>query len=438
MLVPLAAVLSIVSTAIASGGPGALDRSFGDRGKVLTGFKHGPGERSFGHPNFVSHANSVLVDSKDRVVAVGTAAQKFALARYKQDGRLDRSFSGNGKVTTQLSIRHKKKNRLSRAYAGAIDSHGRIVAAGLALGELAGDRIALARYKPNGHLDRTFGDHGEVRTLIGSKFGGCWARAVAIDATGRIVVAGFGPGDSFALARYEPNGKLDSSFGEGGTVTTSFSDYIDGAYSMAIDSRGRIVAAGLTLPLSGDSDVALARYESDGTLDPSFGNGGKVVTNFGGEDSANSIAIDSQDRIVATVDSPSRHNLGNFAVARYSEDGSLDGSFGQGGEVTTDFRNPSVAHDAVTDDHGRIVAAGRTARPSHGEPRPGDRKFALARYLPDGELDPAFSHDGKAITTFGSGKEAQGANGTAIDHRGRIVAAGYLRGKFALARYRGR
>src|SRR5215211_1940484 len=182
---------SIAATALASGGAGNLDRSFGDHGKVLTRFKHRHGRQSFGHPNIVPRAYSVLVDSKNRAVAIGTADEKFALARYKPTGRLDRSFSKNGKVTTQLSAVHKQRNRLSRAYAGAIDSHGRIVAVGLALGKLAGERIALARYKPNGHLDRSFGDHGEVRTLVGSKYGGVVARAVAIDSKGRIVVAGF-------------------------------------------------------------------------------------------------------------------------------------------------------------------------------------------------------------------------------------------------------
>jgi uncharacterized delta-60 repeat protein len=426
----------MAATAIASGGAGSLDRSFGDRGEVMTPFRHGHGhgDSNYGHPNFVPQAYDVLVDSRNRVVAVGTAAQRFALARYKPNGRLDRSFSNDGTVTTQVSV---SRNHLSAAYAGAIDSRGRIVAAGFALAKLAQDRIALARYKPNGHLDRSFGDHGEVRTGIYMD-----AQAIAIDPEGRIVVAGGGPGDCFALARYRPNGELDPSFGGDGTITTTFSDYVDGAYSMAIDSRGRIVAAGLTEPLSGPQDVALARYESDGTLDPSFGSGGKVVTDFGGEDQANSIAIDSQDRIVAAVYSPpqgaGRHFLGNFAVARYSANGSLDGSFGNGGEVATDFDDPSVAHDVAIDSRGRILAAGRTARPSHGRPSPGDRRFAVARYLPDGELDSDFSQDGKTTTKFGGSERVQEANALAFDSRQRIIAAGHVGGQFALARYRGR
>jgi uncharacterized delta-60 repeat protein len=417
--------LALAGTALASGGPGTLDRSFGDRGRVLTKFEHRNGRTSFGHPNLVPRAYSVLVDAKNRAVAVGTADQKFALARYKPNGHLDHSFSDNGKVTTQLSARHKKKNRLSRAYAGAIDSHGRIVAAGLALGDLSGDRIALARYKSSGHLDRSFGDHGEVRTLIGSRFGGCSARAVAIDSDGHIVVAGSGQADSWLLARYKPNGKLDRSFGAGGSVTTPFSNDFDGAESVAIDSQGRIVAGGFA-----KRDVALARYEPNGSLDPSFGNGGKVRTNFPGEVEARSIALDLQGGTVAALESREPANVRHFALARYRDDGSLDGSFGNGGEVTTDFGGHSVAESVSLDKSGRIVVAGRATGP-------GQRRFALARYLPDGELDPAFSHDGKKTTTFGSGNETQGANGTAIDRRGRIVAAGYLRGKFALARYLG-
>ena len=418
---------SIAATTLASGGAGNLDRSFGDHGKVLTRFKHRHGRQSFGHPNIVPRAYSVLVDSKNRAVAIGTADEKFALARYKPTGRLDRSFSKNGKVTTQLSAVHKQRNRLSRAYAGAIDSHGRIVAVGLALGKLAGERIALARYKPNGHLDRSFGDHGEVRTLIGSKYGGVVARAVAIDSKGRIVVAGFqgGPGQFFAVARYQPSGKLDRSFGENGTLRTSFSGY-DGAESVGIDSQGRIVAAGFA-----ERDLAVARYEPDGNLDPSFGDDGKITTDFPGVAAADSIAIDSQDRIIAGVDSQMPGKVRDFAGARYSEDGSLDGSFGNGGLVTTDFGGRSVAQDVAIDKSGRIVVAGRAASPGH-------RKFAIARYLSDGDLDSGFSHDGKTITIFGSGTEVQGANGVALDHKGRIVAAGYARGKFALARYHGR
>jgi uncharacterized delta-60 repeat protein len=415
---------SSAATAVASGGAGTLDRSFGDHGKVLTRFKHRTGRQSFGHPG-VPGAYSVLVDSKNRAVAIGTADEKFALARYKPNGRLDRSFSGNGKVTTQVSVNHREP--LSRAYAGAIDSRGRIVVAGSAWGKPSGYWIALARYKPNGQLDRSFGDQGEVRTLIGGRATEAWARAVVIDPKGRIVVAGLGPGDAQAVLRYKPNGKLDPSFGTNGTVTTGD---INGAESVAIDSQRRIVTGSYSTLGGRASDFALARYEPDGTLDPSFGDGGKVVTHAGGRDELHSIAVDSQDRIVAAGESRPPGGSLHFAIARYLENGSLDGSFGDGGEVDPDFEGHNLAHDVSIDSRGRIVAAGRAGTLGH-------RKFALARYLPDGRLDPTFSHDGKAITTFGNGKSVQGANGVAIDSKHRIVAAGFARGRFALARYHG-
>jgi uncharacterized delta-60 repeat protein len=417
-------VASIAATALASDGAGALDRSFGDHGKVLTRFEHG-----FGHPlsTFLPHANAVVIDSGDRVVAIGTADRRFALARYKSDGDLDRSFSENGKVKTQVSPRHR--GAYSKAYAGAIDSHGRIVVAGFATAKLYEGRFALARYKPDGHLDRSFGHDGKVTTDL--RLGDGWAYAVAIDSRDRIVAAGIGgiSGD-FALIRYESDGQLDRSFGMNGRVMTDFGGE-ERAFSLAIDSQGRIVAGGFTQERRHPSDFALARYEPDGTLDSSFGSGGKVVTNFAGRDYVRSIAIDSEDRIVGAGESGRPGDFRHFALARYSEDGSLDGSFGTGGRVTTDFEDRSRAEGVAIDSRGRIVGAGPASSPGH-------RKFAMARYTPNGDLDARFSHDGRTITTFGSGKRVQGAEGVAIDSRQRVVAAGYAGGRFALARYLGR
>ena len=423
VLACLGGVLALASSALASGSAGNLDRSFGDHGKILTRFEHGAG-----HPlsTFLPHANAVVTDPGNRVVVIGTADRRFAVARYNPDGDLDRSFSENGKVKTQVSPRHR--DAYSKAYACAIDSHGRIVAAGFATAKLYEGRFALARYKPGGRLDRSFGNDGRVTT--GLEVGDGWAYAVAIDSHDRIVVAGIGGIDGdFALIRYEPDGQLDRSFGTNGRVMTDFGGE-ERAFSLAIDSQGRIVAGGFTRERRHPSDFALARYEPDGTLDTSFGSGGKVVTNFAGRDYAHSIAIDSEDRIVAAGESGRAGDFRHFALARYSEDGSLDGSFGSGGRVTTDFEDHSRAEGVAIDSRGRIVAAGRASSPDH-------RKFALARYTPNGDLDAHFSNDGRTITTFGSGKRVQGAEGVAIDSRQRVIAAGYAGGRFALTRYLG-
>jgi uncharacterized delta-60 repeat protein len=348
---------------------GSLDRSFSRNGRVKT---------HFGHRWSFTSANSVATDPRGRIVAAGTTGKparhhladlEFAVARYKPNGRLDRSFSGNGKVTTNFVAGGDASG--DGAESVAIDSRGRIVAAGYAAGKHSrkGEQFALVRYKRNGGVDRSFSQNGRVTTDFDR--GSDNAHAVAIDSRGRIVVAGSawisGEGDGFALARYKPNGHLDRSFAHDGRVTTSFDPGYGLAYSVAIDSRGRIVAAGTDT----DSSFALARYRPNGTLDDSFGTGGKVTTGAGA--AANSVAIDSLGRIVAAGrDCNFDCSSYDFALARYRPTGSLDTSFGAGGTVTTDFAGGSdEANSVEIDSRDRIVAAGGGGRRND---------FALARY----------------------------------------------------------
>jgi uncharacterized delta-60 repeat protein len=209
------------------------------------------------------------------------------------------------------------------------------------------------------------------------------------------------------------------------------------ATSVAIDSQDRIVAAGMTRYSSDAGDFALARYDEDGGLDPSFSGDGRKRTDFGGLDFANSVAIDSQGRILAAGYASGYPATGyHFALARYDPDGSIDGSFGAGGRVTTDFGTDSLnqALSVAIDPQGRIVAAGITQlRGVSGQ------SFALARYDPDGSPDESFSGNGRLKTSFGGFDRARSV---AIDPDDRIVAAGETqdnagRERFALARYLG-
>jgi uncharacterized delta-60 repeat protein len=214
-----------------------------------------------------------------------------------------------------------------------------------------------------GELDTSFDDDGMVTT----DFGGLdEALGVAIQADGKIVAAGRGTavGD-FALARYNRDGSLDTSFDGDGKVTTDFGSPFDVALGVAIQPDGRIVAAGTA---AGD-DFALARYNRDGTLDTSFDGDGKVTTDFGAMDAAlGAPAIQPDGKIVAAGYTTAG---GDFALARYNRDGSLDTSFDGDGKVTTDFGSPfDVAAGVAMQPNGRIVAAGGDG---------GD--FALARYL---------------------------------------------------------
>jgi uncharacterized delta-60 repeat protein len=350
---------------------GSLDDSFSGNGKVKTNFVGGA-DRALG----------VAVQTNGRIVVAGIhgigANATFALVRYTPDGNLDPSFSGNGKVKTNFTPSIDFANDVS------IQADGKIVAAGLAgAAPLAHTgSFALTRYRPNGNLDGTFGGDGKVRTNFTDDLD--VAFGVALQANGKIVTAGGAGGinPAFALARHRPNGTLDDSFGGDGKVTTNFSPFgsHDQAHDLAIQADGRIVAVGLAQ--EPDFVFALARYRPNGSLDTSFGGDGKVRTDFGSPDldQANDVAIQADGRIVAAGsangDSPPR---GTFALARYTTDGSLDDSFGAGGKVTTNFtgRFDGASSVALHAD-GRIVAAGV----ADDTDVPGaDPTFAAARYL---------------------------------------------------------
>jgi uncharacterized delta-60 repeat protein len=403
--------------------PGDLDRSFGHNGKVKTGFE------------CRCSAHAVAIDDRGRFVAVGGAHERqgdFALARYKGNGKLDRSFSGDGRVTTDFF------GGTDSARSVATDSHGRIVAAGYScrFGFSCGPYgLGLARYGRDGHLDRSFGRRGRVRSGFYFAVG-----AVAIDSRNRIVVAGssprFGEG-RFALARYKPNGTLDRSFGTDGMVTTGMGppNRDDFATSVAIDRRGRIVAAGYTHRRRASRVFAVARYKPDGSLDRSFSGNGMTRTAFNGLSYANSAAIDSDNGIVAGgVGKRSKNYV--FALARYKSNGRLDRSFSRDGTVMTAFHSPSIqggagaaANTVAIDSHHRIVAAGLAGNVDY---QTKDNALALARYRPSGRLDRSFSDDGKVSRV----RSNHGAQAAAIDSRDRIVVADGV-SKFVLYRYLG-
>jgi uncharacterized delta-60 repeat protein len=269
---------------------GHLDPSFSTGGVVIT------------YVGGWSEANSVAVDSRGRIVAAGYSAsgttQGFALARYRADGELDPTFGSAGTVVTPMT--HPGLG--GPANSLAIDARGRIVVVGLSPHGSRGN-FALARYRPNGALDRSFSGNGRTTTHVE---GGGGANSVALDSSGRILVAGGGPQSAnFALARYKENGALDRSF-DGGKIVLGFRHA--SARSVVIDSRGRIVVAG------GNGRFALARYRPGGRIDRSFGGDGKVSTHLTRYAGAFSAAVDSRDRIVvAGVAGLAGHSL----LARY-------------------------------------------------------------------------------------------------------------------------
>ena len=259
------------------------------------------------------------------------------------------------------------------AFALAIQSDGKIVAAGKSSNGSTHD-FALVRYNTNGSLDTSFGTGGIVTTLVGISGG---AYALGLQSDGKIVAAGSSSNGSnydFALVRYNADGSLDTSFGTGGIVTTTVGSSDDYASTLGIQSDGKIVAAGYSYNGS-NYDFALVRYNTNGSFDTSFGTGGIVTTPVGSSDDyARTLGIQSDGKIVAAGYS-SNGSTYDFALVRYNTNGSLDTTFGTGGIVTTPVGSSGIAYALGLQSDGKIVAAGYSSNGSTYD-------FALVRYWP--------------------------------------------------------
>jgi uncharacterized delta-60 repeat protein len=414
-LLSVAVVLAwqLAVAAPAQARPGDLDRSFGMDGKVTTDFAG-------------SGLARALVVQDRKLVAAGVAfnsetSDDFGLARYNANGALDRSFGTDGKVTTNIigSISPDEANALVQ------QTDGKLVAAGRTLGPIGVFDFALARYSPDGTLDPSFGSGGIVTTDIAGTSDNAYA--LVRQADGKLVAAGstdnIETGSDFALARYNPDGTLDPGFGVGGTVTTDIASNINEARALVRQADGKLVAAGFAVGLTGTFDFALARYNPDGTLDAGFGTGGAVTTDIaGGDDFAHALAVQADGKLVAAGVAPTATGSA-FALARYNPDGTLDPSFGTGGTVTTDLNGGANALVVQVD--GKLVAAGVAGN-----------DFALARYNPNGTLDASFGTGGTVTTDFAG--TSDNAFALAVQADGKLVAAGGTGSAFALARYRAR
>jgi uncharacterized delta-60 repeat protein len=378
---------------------GTLDASFDTDGRQTVNF--GTSEAAYG----------VAVDSLDRVVVAGNAHNganyDFAVARLTVAGALDSNFDSDGKQTIAFGS--------SGDYATgvAIDSLNRVVVAGTT-GDGSSADFAVARLTAVGALDSSFDGDGKQTIAFGSL--GDYATGVAVDSLGRVVVAGNtynGSNDDFAVARFTAAGALDSSFDGDGKQTFAFGASYEAANGVAVDSLDRVVVAGST-EIGFNYDFGVARLTAVGALDSSFDGDGKQTVDFGGVDAARGVAVDSLDRVVV-AGSREIASIFDFAVARLTTAGVLDGDFDGDGQQTLGLTQStghgrSVAVDSV----GRTVVAGYV----YGS----DNDFAVTRYTSAGVLDTTFG--GTGIVTFVFGQDDDSAYSVAVDSLGRIVVAG--------------
>ena len=413
----VALIYFFIAPRSAQAAAGALDPRFGNGGVVQTDFSGGD-DYGFG----------VKVQSDGKTVVVGESGVyplfHSALTRYTKNGTLDQTFGTAGKVVAALDPGGDGSTAI------AFQADGKIVTAGSVIHNNFVLAFVTARFNPDGSLDQTFGTNGSVQTTFGDS--AAEGNDVVLQADGKIIVVGFtGAGsysslNNFALVRFNLDGSLDSSFGAGGKVKSASGV----ATSAVLQADGKILVGG-TYDTGSSNGFMLARYNSNGTLDGTFGNAGVAKTAIGSGDAFSfGIGLLSDGRIVLGGYSATTLDH-DFTVACYNANGTLDQTFGTGGIVTTDFSGGTddIAYALAVQRDNKIVLGGRS----------GDYptfNFALARYTSTGQLDQAFGTGGKVLTAV-----SNDSNGYALTITGsKITLAGAVANSqspfdFGVARY---
>jgi uncharacterized delta-60 repeat protein len=379
-----------------------LDPNFGTGGMALADF--GGSDQGF--------AMAVLNDGK--ILVAGRAWNvdqfDFGVARFNADGTLDSSFGVGGMVTTDLG------SMFDTAYAMTVQTNGKIVVVGQTEGAGTSYDFGMVRYNSDGSLDTNFGTGGKVVL----DFAGSYdiAYGVVVHASGKITVAGTATDADFhfrfGLAQFNADGSLDSNFGGAGQEMTTFGNFDTEAYTIMAGGGGTFVVAGYAYDLDmGTTDVALARYNSDGSLDSSFDLDGMVVSNLGADDEAiRALTMDGDGNILGAG-----NGNGDMLVVKYSSSGQLDTSFGSNGKVFVDFVGGYDVGRSVAVSGDKIHVAGIADMI-------GDTDMGLLSMHIDGSLDNDFCNCGKLALDLGSWDDE--AMGMVVENNGNLLLGGFM------------
>ncbi len=399
---------------------GNLDKTFGTNGKAIT---------PIGNASDKGFAVAVQPDGKIVVAGASYNNADFdtAVARYNADGTPDQTFGTGGKKVVNLSPSGESINAITLQADGKI-----VVAGGVIVGSEA--NFSVVRLNTDGSLDTSFDSDGSANTPVGATGVFDVANAVTIQTINgeeKIVAAG-SSGQDFAVVRYNADGSLDTTFDTDGIVITSIQSSIDNASGVAIqrlaNGEDKIVVAGSTRFNAGggsfNDDIAVARYNTNGTLDTTFDTDGKAITNISATDAARDVVIQKFGDLTKIVVGgiSMRASFLDFTLVRYNENGAVDTTFGTNGRAVTAIgNNEDQIHALALQPDNKIVAAGFARTGTNGV----NEDFALARYNANGTLDTAFGSCGKIITAIASGNGVDLAWGVALQPDGKVVAAGY-------------
>ena len=344
-------------------------------GSIDTTFGGGDGVVGETFPGGSGTGEHVLLRPDGKIVLVGLAATAtspgIGVMRFNADGSLDTTFDGDGRVI-------RFTGPIGFVEEAALQADGKIVV--VATHSTTSNDFAVARFNADGTVDATFGGgDGLVTTDFGS-LGNDVARAVAIDASGKIVVAGVANGNDWGLARYNTDGTPDTTFGGGGLVMTDFGSSAEAANGLVLQPDGKIVVVGVAGFPRG---VSVARYNVDGSPDTSFSGDGRASAEIGEGVEPTAVALQADGKIVVAGSIQPGNQDFEFLLTRFTADGSLDAAFGAGGAVVTDFAGfNDFGSDVAVQADGKIVVAG-TSIPDNA-----NFDFAVARYYGDATVLP--------------------------------------------------
>ncbi len=392
---------------------GSMDLDFGLAGKAVV--------RPYWYE---STGRDVLQQPDGKVLVAGSAMADarhgMAISRYNPDGSPDFSFGGRGRA---LKIDQRSDEMVGNM--AALQTDGKILVAGV-MHIYNETRLAVVRFTTEGKVDDSFGEHGLAEGSFGGKSGE--GHGLAVRPNGKILVAGFstdgqehepmtgdrGPG--VVLTQFDSNGSLDATFGGGGKVFTSLAQEVQ-MTAMILQPDGKAIVTGHAK--NGDKQEFLTlRYDSSGVLDPGFGSNGVVRTSFAPlSGCAQSVVLQANGSIVVAGHVGTGYDT-DVALVRYSSTGVLDQGFGNGGKVITSLEGPSVANDVLVQPDTKILIGG-TARLGGS-----DDDFLLIRYTNDGNEDIGFNEGELSAVRVFQDAYSQKGHGITLQGDGKILLTG--------------